>query len=101
MKRRGSTGGEKTRKGRSLWATRGAARVNGLTELTVTKLEGMAYHKLVEQAESRISKETSIATNLEQVAELDDDQARERHEAEIRADTEKKLAAVRLVLEDR
>jgi hypothetical protein len=56
----------------------------------------MAYAKLVEQAESRISKETSIATNLEQVAELDDDQARERHESVIRAETEKKLAAERL-----
>jgi len=70
-----------------------------LALLTVTKLEGMAYHKLVEQAESRISKETSIATNLEQVAELDDDQSRERHEAEIRAETEKKLAAERLEAE--
>jgi len=70
-----------------------------LALLTVTKLEGMAYHKLVEQAESRISKETSIATNLEQVAELDDDQSRERHESEIRADTEKKLASERLEAE--
>lgn len=70
-----------------------------LALLTVTKLEGMAYHKLVEQAESRISKETSIATNLEQVAELDDDQTREQHEAEIRADTEKKLASERLEAE--
>jgi hypothetical protein len=70
-----------------------------LALLTVTKLEGMAYAKLVEQAESRISKETSIATNLEQVAELDDDQARERHESEIRAETEKKLAAERLEAE--
>jgi len=70
-----------------------------LALLTVTKLEGMAYHKLVEQAESRISKETSIATNLEQVAELDDDQARERHESEIRAETEKKLASERLEAE--
>jgi hypothetical protein len=70
-----------------------------LALLTVTKLEGMAYAKLVEQAESRISKETSIATNLEQVAELDDDQTRERHESEIRAATEKKLAAERLEAE--
>jgi len=67
-----------------------------LALLTVTKLEGNAYQKLVEQAESRISKETSIATNLEQVAELKDDQARERNEAEIGAETEKKLAAERL-----
>jgi hypothetical protein len=63
-----------------------------LALLTITKLDGMAYHKLVEQAESRISKETSIATNKEQVLELQDDQARERNEAEIRAQTEKKLA---------
>jgi hypothetical protein len=70
-----------------------------LALLTVTKLDGMAYKKLVEQAESRISKETSIATNLEQVAELEDDQSREQHEAEIRAETEKKLAAERLEAE--
>jgi hypothetical protein len=67
-----------------------------LALLTITKLDGIAYEKLVEQAESRISKETSIATNLEQVAELQDDQSRERTEAEIRADTEKKLAAENL-----
>ncbi len=67
-----------------------------LALLTITKLDGIAYEKLVEQAESRISKETSIATNQEQVAELQDDQARERVESEIRADTEKKLAAERL-----
>ncbi len=67
-----------------------------LALLTVTQLEGMAYHKLVEQAESRISKETSIATNKEQVQELQDDQGRERTEAEIRAMTEKKLASERL-----
>jgi hypothetical protein len=67
-----------------------------LALLTITKLDGIAYNKLVEQAESRISKETSIATNLEQVAELQDDQSRERTEAEIQADTEKKLAAERL-----
>lgn len=67
-----------------------------LALLTITQLEGNAYQKLVEQAESRISKETSIATNREQVAELQDDQSRERHEAEIRAETEKKLAAERL-----
>jgi uncharacterized membrane protein YqiK len=67
-----------------------------LALLTITQLEGMAYHKLVEQAESRISKETSIATNLEQVAEIQDDQARARVEAEIQAATEKKLAYERL-----
>ena len=67
-----------------------------LALLTITRLDGIAYHKLVEQAESRVSKETSIATNLEQVAELQDDQARARNEAEIQADTEKKLAAERL-----
>ncbi|MBT3314464.1 MAG: hypothetical protein HN390_07600 [Anaerolineae bacterium] len=67
-----------------------------LALLTITKLDGIAYDKLVEQAESRVSKETSIATNLEQVAELKDDQSRERTEAEIRANTEKKLAFERL-----
>ncbi len=67
-----------------------------LALLTITKLDGVAYGKLVEQAESRVSKETSIATNLEQVAELKDDQARERTEAEIQATTEKKLAFERL-----
>jgi len=67
-----------------------------LALLTVTQLDGVAYARLVEQAESRISKETGIATNREQLAELDDDQIRERHEAEIRAQTEKKLAAERL-----
>lgn len=67
-----------------------------LALLTVTKLEGVAYQKLVEQAEARVSKETSIATNQEQVAELQDDQARKRTEAEIQATTEMKLAAERL-----
>jgi hypothetical protein len=67
-----------------------------LALLTITRLEGIAYQKLVEQAESRISKETSIATNLEQVAELQDNQSRARTEAEIQADTEKKLANERL-----
>ena len=67
-----------------------------LALLTITQMDGMAYHKLIEQAESRIAKETSIATNKEQVQELQDDQGRERNEAEIRAGTEKKLAAERL-----
>jgi len=67
-----------------------------LALLTITNLDGVAYRKLVEQAEARVSKETSIATNLEQVAELEDDQSRERNEAEIKAETEKKLAAERL-----
>ena len=67
-----------------------------LALLTITKLDGLAYDKLVEQAESRVSKETSIATNLEQVAELKDDQARKRTESEISANTEKKLASERL-----
>ena len=67
-----------------------------LALLTITKLEGVAYQKLVLQAEAGISKETSIATNKEQVFELQDDQARERTESEIRAETEKKLAYERL-----
>ena len=67
-----------------------------LALLTVTRLDGTAYNKLIEQAEARISKETGVATNKEQLAELDDTQARERLEAEIRAETEKKLASERL-----
>lgn len=70
-----------------------------LALLTVTELGGAAYIKLVEQAESRIYKETTIATNREQVAELQDRQARARVEAEISAATEKKLAAERLEAE--
>jgi uncharacterized membrane protein YqiK len=67
-----------------------------LALLTVTRLDGEAYNRLVEQAEARISKETGIATNKEQLAELRDSQSREQFEAEIRADTEKKLASERL-----
>ena len=67
-----------------------------LALLAVTRLDGEAYRKLIMQAEARISKETGIATNKEQLAELDDDQSRERLEAEIRAQTEKKLASERL-----
>jgi hypothetical protein len=67
-----------------------------LALLRITMLEGQAYQKLVLQAESGISKETSIATNKEQVLELQDDQARERTESEIQAQTEKKLAYERL-----
>ncbi|MBK7895871.1 MAG: hypothetical protein IPJ90_13540 [Anaerolineaceae bacterium] len=67
-----------------------------LALLTITRLDGVAYAKLIEQAESRISKETGIATNKEQLAELTDMQAREQEEAEIRAQTEKKLASERL-----
>lgn len=67
-----------------------------LALLTITSLDGVAYTKLIAQAESRISKETGIATNKEQLAELTDMQAREQEEAEIRAQTEKKLAAERL-----
>ncbi|KAA3664614.1 MAG: hypothetical protein DWQ04_04835 [Chloroflexi bacterium] len=67
-----------------------------LALLTVTRLDGEAYKRLIEQAEARISKETGIATNKEQLAELRDSQSREQFEAEIRADTEKKLAAERL-----
>jgi hypothetical protein len=67
-----------------------------LALLTITQLDGPAYQKLVEQAEARISKETAIATNREQVAELQDRQSRERTESEINAATEKKLAAERL-----
>ncbi len=67
-----------------------------LALLTITKLDGNAYKKLIQQAESRISKETGIATNKEQLAELTDMQAREQREAEVGAQTEKKLASERL-----
>ncbi len=67
-----------------------------LALLTITKLGGIAYTKLIAQAESRISKETSVATNREQVAEIKDSETRQRQEAEIKAETEKKLAAERL-----
>jgi len=39
-----------------------------LALLTITRLGGNAYEKLIEQAESRISKETGVATNKEQLA---------------------------------
>ena len=67
-----------------------------LALLTITRLGGSAYSRLIAQAEARISKETGIATNKEQLAELKDTQSREQLEAEIRADTEKKLASERL-----
>ncbi|HFQ95311.1 MAG TPA: hypothetical protein ENK30_01940 [Anaerolineae bacterium] len=70
-----------------------------LALLTVTRLDGEAYRRMVEQAEARISKETAIATNQEQIAEIQDRQARQRTEAEIQAITEKKLAAERLEAE--
>lgn len=70
-----------------------------LALLTVTRLDGTAYNKLIAQSEARVSKETGITTNREQLAELEDKQARERHEAEIRAQTEKKLASERLEAE--
>ena len=67
-----------------------------LALLTITKLDGDAYRKLVKQSEARISMETSVATNREQLAELQDDQARKQLEAEVQAATQKKLAAERL-----
>lgn len=70
-----------------------------LALLTITQLNGEAYHKLIRQAEARVSKETSVATNREQLAELHDGQGREQAEAEIRATTEKKLASERLEAE--
>lgn len=70
-----------------------------LALLTITRLDGIAYTKLVNQAEARISKETSIATNREQVLELQDDEGRQRQESEIRAETEKKVAYERLEAE--
>ncbi len=70
-----------------------------LALLTITRLDGEAYRKLVKQSEARVSKETSIATNREQVAELQDDQVRKQVEAEVDATTQKKLAAERLEAE--
>ncbi len=70
-----------------------------LALLTITKLDGVAYRKLTEQAGARVSKETSIATNREQIAELHDNQTRKQTESEIQAETEKKLAAERLEAE--
>lgn len=67
-----------------------------LALLTITRLGGSAYNRLIAQAEARISKETGISTNKEQIAELKDTQSREQLEAEIRAETEKKLASERL-----
>lgn len=70
-----------------------------LALLTVTKLDGVAYRKLINQAEARISKETAISTNREQVLELQDVEARQRQESEIKAETEKKVASERLEAE--
>ena len=72
-----------------------------LALLTITQLGGVAYTKLIAQAESRISKETSVATNREQVAEIQDNEARQRQEAEIRAEQERvRLAKERRALQE-
>lgn len=65
-----------------------------LALLTVTGLAGNAYIKLVEQAESRVYKETTIATNVEQLAELQDIERRLREEAEIKATTQRQSSEV-------
>lgn len=71
-----------------------------LALLTITELDGVAYQKLVEQAGARISKETSIVTNKEQIAEIEDRKNREHRQSEIDAQTEKKLASERLEAEE-
>lgn len=65
-----------------------------LSVLTVTRLSGDAYTKLVHQAESRVSKETTIAINKEQLAEQEDIEVRTQREAQIEAETRQKKAAV-------
>lgn len=68
-----------------------------LSVLTVTRLAGDAYAKLVTQAESRISKETTITINREQLAEKEDVELREQREAQIEAETQQEKAAVEAV----
>ncbi len=65
-----------------------------LSVLTVTQLSGDAYTKLVRQAESVVSKETTIAINREQLLERADIDARLRREAGIEAETTQEKAAV-------
>ncbi len=65
-----------------------------LSVLTVTQLSGDAYTKLVRQAESVVSKETTIAINKEQLLEREDIDARIRREAGIEAGTTQEKAAV-------
>ncbi len=67
--------------------------------LTITRLDGDAYRRLVQEAEVRISKETTVTINKEQLATGRDNAERKRQEAEIQAKTEKKLAAERLDVE--
>ncbi|OQY44353.1 MAG: hypothetical protein B6242_12945 [Anaerolineaceae bacterium 4572_78] len=63
-----------------------------LALLTITKLSGEAYYRFIKQAEANVFKDTSIKTNEAQIAEMKDSEARKRLEAEIEAETEKKLA---------
>ncbi|MEM9777434.1 MAG: SPFH domain-containing protein [Chloroflexota bacterium] len=65
-----------------------------LSVLTVTQLSGDAYTKLVHQAESRVSKETTIAINKEQLVEQEDIELRTQREAQIEAETRQKKAAI-------
>ena len=68
-----------------------------LSVLTVTRLAGDAYTKLVTQAESRVSKETTIAINREQLAEQEDLELRSQREGQIEAETKQKLAATEAI----
>lgn len=65
-----------------------------LSVLTVTQLSGDAYTKLVRQAESRVSKETTIAINREELAEKEDIEARTQREGKLEAETLQEKAAV-------
>lgn len=65
-----------------------------LSVLTVTNLAGDAYTKLVTQAESRVSKETTITINKEQLAEKEDVEIRQQREGQIEAETKQKRAAI-------
>ncbi len=72
-----------------------------LALLTVTRLDGMAYQKLIEQSEARISKETSIATNEQQLLELEDTREREQREAQLNAQNEEKIASEKLTAQEK
>ncbi|MFK7805145.1 MAG: SPFH domain-containing protein [Anaerolineae bacterium] len=65
-----------------------------LSVLTVIQLSGDAYAKLVHQAESRVSKETTIAINKEQLIEQEDIELRTQRETKIAAETTETKAAI-------
>ena len=65
-----------------------------LSVLTITQLSGDAYTKLVHQAESRVSKETTIAINKEQLVEKEDIEQRTQRETELEAETTQTKAGI-------